>query len=340
MQNKFAKTLQTSSSPTDFKTSDTNKLCENAKCVLISPSGLEPQPMANALQPRKRVGSYPASNVIFSITTALFMIGLFLLFTVNASRLTQKLKEDIEVQILLSNDLSEIERGKLENALASKPYIDRQQNQPRIRYRSKEAWAEQMAAETGEDFVSFLGENPLRDAFLVNIRSDYYDSNHMKAIQQELQTLSGVFEVVYAERLVAKINANIARIGIVLGVFIAIFLITVVVLIHNSIKLALFSQRFLIRSMQLVGATGWFIKKPFLWQALWQGCLSGGIASGILAVLLWYSLQQIEELALLQNLGLNAAIFLGIVCLGGMVSTASAYLAVSRYLRMKLDELY
>ncbi len=289
---------------------------------------------------RKTVGSYPSANVIFSITTALFMIGLFALSVLNASRLTQKLKEDIEIQILLSNSITGQERAALEQTLLQKEYLDRQGGEVRIRFRSKEDWAKEMAEATGEDFVAFLGENPLRDALLIHVRSAFHAQTKMQQIQTELQALPGVFEVVYAERFIAKINANLARMGLFLSVFVLIFLVTVVVLIHNAIKLALFSQRFLIRSMQLVGATAGFIKRPFLIRAWWQGVLSGAIASAFLLFLLGYALQQVEELAVLQNYWLNTLICALLMLLGGLVSAGSAYLAVNKYLYMKLNELY
>ena len=296
--------------------------------------------MAKSNRNRKRLGSYPSSNVIFSITTALFMIGLFALFTINATQLTRKLREDIEVQILLSNHAAEQEKAEIRDQLTQRVYLDKFENELRIRFRTKEEWAEEMAQETGEDFVNFLGENPLRDAFLVHIRATYYTEEKMQEIKDDLEQLEGVFEVVYAEKLISQINTNIARIGLILSFFIAIFLVTVVVLIHNAIKLALFSQRFLIRSMQLVGATALFIKKPFLRRAWWQGFLSGAVASTVLLLLLVYSVQEIEELAILQNHWLNALILISLMLLGGLVSTGSAYFAINRYLRMKLEELY
>lgn len=296
--------------------------------------------MTSRKQTKKRLGSYPSSNVIFSITTALFMIGLFALFTINASQLTQKLKEDIEVQVLLSNTISEEEINELRFELNEKEYLDRTKDSLRIRFRSKEEWANEMQQETGEDFVGFLGENPLRDAFLVHIRSSFYNQETMLQIRRDIEEISGVFEVVYSEQLISQINANIARVGLVLGFFILIFLITVVVLIHNAIKLALFSQRFLIRSMQLVGATSLFIKKPFLWRAWWQGLFSGAVATVFLVLILIYAIQQIEELALLQNYWLNGFIFLFLMLLGGLVSATSAYFAINKYLRMKLEDLY
>lgn len=291
-------------------------------------------------QQRKRLGSYPSSNVIFSITTALFMIGLFALFTINATQLTKKLREDIEVQILLNNHVTTEELNNIKNQLIEKTYLDRIEGELRVRFRTKEEWAAEMARETGEDFVDFLGENPLRDAYLVHIRSEFYTDDKMQKIKDDLGTLEGVFEVVYAERLISQINTNIARIGLILSFFITIFLITVVVLIHNAIKLALFSQRFLIRSMQLVGATPLFIKKPFLWRAWWQGFLSGFVASLALILLLVYVIQEIEELAILQDYYLNVLIFFLLMLLGGFVSTGSAYIATNRYLRMKLEDLY
>lgn len=290
---------------------------------------------------KKRLGSYPSSNVIFSITTALFTIGLFGLFSLNTSRLTKKIKEEVEVQVLLKHKLTAAEKEDIADILRSKSFISGSSaGSAHIRFRSKEAWAEEVKAETGEDFVRFLGGNPLRDAYLIRIKTAHYNRKQMGAIKTELAQIKGVFEIAYAELFIFKINENIRKIGFMLAFFTLIFLVTVVVLIHSAIKLALFSQRFLIRSMQLVGASGFFIQKPFLITAWWHGFFSGFLASGLLSLLLFYVLHQIEALAELQNHYLTASIFVSLMIFGGLLSLLSAYLATTRYLRMNPEELY
>ena len=289
---------------------------------------------------KKRVGSYPYTNVVFSITTALFMIGLFSLFALSANRLTTKLRNDIEIKVFLINGLEQPVKDDIGQQLASKPYIDLDDGSPRVRYLGKDEAARRMIQENGENFVEFLGENPLRDAFILNITEDYYSFDKMAEIQEEVEKIPGVFEVYYPKEQVEEINLNIQRIGVVIGVFVAILIITVVILINNAIRLALFSQRFLIRSMQLVGARPFFIKRPFLMRAVLQGMLSGVLASSFLALLRWVLIQQFtyfEAILLLED---AALVFLALLLVGGLIGYLSAYTSVTRYLKMRLDDLY
>ncbi len=233
----------------------------------------------NYSQRKKNVGNYPNTNVIFSIATALFMIGLFSIFAIAAKRLTHKLRNDIQVKVFLLNNLSQELKDGIYQVLSEQSYVDLEDGKPRITYLSKDQAATQMIDATGEDFIKFLGENPLRDAYVINITENYYSDEKMSEMKAQLEKVDGVFEVYYPKEQVEEINLNIQRIAIVIGVFVLILMITVVILINNSIKLALFSQRFLIRSMQLVGATPFFIKKPFLLRATFQGVFSGFLAS-------------------------------------------------------------
>lgn len=289
---------------------------------------------------KKRVGSYPYTNVVFSITTALFMIGLFSLFALSANRLTTKLRNDIEIKVFLINDLEEPVKEDIKSQLSSKPYIDIENGQPRVQYLGKDEAARRMVQENGENFVEFLGENPLRDAFIINITEKYYSFDKMAEIQAALEEIPGVFEVYYPKEQVEEINLNIQRIGIVIGVFVAILIITVVILINNAIRLALFSQRFLIRSMQLVGARPFFIKRPFLIRALLQGFLSGVLASLFLALLRWVLIEQFIYFDAILVLEDAALVFSVLLLIGGLIGYVSAYTSVTRYLKMRLDDLY
>ncbi len=289
---------------------------------------------------KKRVGSYPYTNVVFSITTALFMIGLFSLFALSANRLTTKLRNDIEIKVFLINDLDQDVKDVIQGQLSQKPYIDREDGDPRVRYLSKDEAAKQMIEENGENFVEFLGENPLRDAFIINIIEQYYPFDKMEEIQNDVEKIPGVFEVYYPKEQVEEINMNIQRIGIVIGIFVAILIITVVILINNAIRLALFSQRFLIRSMQLVGATSFFIKKPFLLRAAVQGILSGMLASALLTLLRWVLIEQFSYFKAILLLQDASIVFLGLLLIGGLIGYLSAYTSVTRYLKMRLDDLY
>jgi cell division transport system permease protein len=281
---------------------------------------------------KKTHGSYPSLNVIFSISTALFLVGLFVLFSIAAQRLVSHLKQGIEVQVFLEKGLQQEDINTVKKALSQKQYIV----QNSLVFISKEEAAKKMMEETGEDFVKFVGENPLRDAFNFNLIQD----GRLHEELEDLEHIPGVFEVHDSQLFIEKIQSNIKKTGIVIICLVVVFVITVIFLIHNAIRLALFSQRFLIRSMQLVGATDFFIKKPFLLRAAFHGMLGGMIASCILGVLYWFISTFIQDITLLLNILIIFMVGFGLVILGSFICYLSALYAVNKYLKMTLDELY
>lgn len=289
---------------------------------------------------KKKLGNYPHAMVMFSITLALFVIGLFGLLLIHAGKLSNLVKQNLEMQVYLDYDLSAMEVEKLRKVLGRKEYIAVTEGETQVAFLSKEDGAREFIQESGEDFLTFLGENPLRDAFILRINPDFATSAQLKKIKQDLQTTQGVFEVEYVESLLDNINQNLRRLSILLISFAAILVLVVVILINNTIKLALFSQRFLIRSMQLVGATSFFIQRPFLNRASWQGFVSGILASGLLVGLLQYAYYQMSELYLLRDEKQILLLCVALVVLGGLLGFLSSYRAVRKYLRASLDDLY
>ncbi|MDU0371154.1 cell division protein FtsX [Hymenobacter endophyticus] len=289
---------------------------------------------------KKKLGSYPHLMVVFSITLALLVIGLFGLLLIHAHKVSTLVKENLEMQVYLERGLPETQLLRLQQDFARKPYIARKDGQPQVRFLSKEEGAKQLIDQTGEDFQQFLGDNPLRDAYLLKINADYADAPQLARIKQELGQEEGVFEVEYVESLITSVNENLRNVSLVLLGFAAVLTFVVVVLINNTIKLALFSQRFLIRSMQLVGATSGFIQWPFMRRAVWQGLVSGLLAGLLLLALLQYAYLQLAELRLLQDVRLFGALAVALVLLGMGIGFLSSWRAVRKYLSMSLDELY
>lgn len=289
---------------------------------------------------KKILGSYPYATVVFSITMALFVIGLCGLLLLYTNRLSHSIKNSIEIQVYLDKYIAESDIAKITQTIQARTYLQTDNGVPHIRYVSKEEAAQKFIRDTGEDFMAFLGENPLRDAFLIKIKPDFYQSRLMRLIKQDLEKIPGVFEATYAENLLEDINRNIIKITIVLFAFAAVLLVTISLLINNTIKLAMFSQRFLIRSMQLVGATAFFIKKPFVVRAAAQGVIGGLMASGLLYLLLRYAEMQVEGLSNLHHLPSLLALMGGVCLLGALIGSCSAYYSVKKYLSLPLDELY
>jgi cell division transport system permease protein len=290
---------------------------------------------------RKKLGSYPYVGVIISITLALFVTGLFGMLIIYSRGFERLVRENIRLEVYLKNGLTETQRLQVEKKLETLPYISTSQtNEPSIRYISKEDAAKKFIAETGEDFTKFYGDNPLHDAYLINIDPQFHTETSMEKIKKEIQEMNGVFEVSYVDNLIKSVNKNFASIGLVLSGLIALLLITVVLLVNNTLRLALFSQRFLIRSMQLVGARKWFIQRPFLVRSVAYGILSGILASTGIYLVVNFAHRSIEDLALLYNRESMFILMGGLLTVGVLVAVASTFFSIHKYLKMSLDELY
>lgn len=289
---------------------------------------------------KKTLGSYPYLTVVFSITMALFVIGLFGLVILHANRLSQEIKGNIEMQVYLQRSISEEERVNIQETLEKKKYVTKVNGQAQVKFVSKDDAAKKFIEETGEDFIKFLNYNPLKDVYIIKISPLYAEATKMRVIQKDLEKLPGVFEVAYVESLVNTINNNLSKIGVILISFALFLLLTVTVLINSTIKLALFSQRFLIRSMQLVGAKASFIIRPFVGRAALQGLLAGVLAVLLLAAVMQYGYTRIPELELLQQPEHTLILFGSLMIAGSFIGLMSAFFSVNKYLKMKLDDLY
>jgi cell division transport system permease protein len=287
---------------------------------------------------KKNLGSYPYISVVLSITLALFVIGVFGSLVIYSKELERIVRENVKIQVYLKNQITETQRGQIEKSIASKPFVSKNENA--IQFISKDEAAKEFIKETGEDFKKFLGENPLRDAFLVKINVDYHEADSLKRIKAEVEKMGGVFEVYYVENVIDSINKNITKIGLILMGLVALLLFIVVMLINNTLRLALFSQRFLIRSMQLVGARSGFIHKPFLLKASIHGFISGVLSTALLIGLLTIATRKVEELSLIQNNHRLLILIGSLILMGILVAVLSTYRAVSKYLKLSLDELY
>jgi cell division transport system permease protein len=291
-------------------------------------------------RPKKKLGTYPAASVVFSISLALFIIGLFGVLLIHTNQLSRIIKQNLEVQVYLQKNVTGAQVTKIRKTLSSQRYILQTNGSPEVNFISKEDAAEEFKKVTGENFSEFLGDNPLRDMFRIKINTDYQYSDSLSKITKSIEAIGGVYEVAYVENLVDAINDNVTKISIVLLGFSALLILIVMLLINNTIKLALFSQRFLIRSMQLVGATKQFIQKPFLTRAVFYGLLSGFIAIVTLAGITHYAYLQIDELKILSDEKNTFILYGFIIVIGMLLALISTYKAISKYLKMSLDDLY
>lgn len=288
---------------------------------------------------KKKLGGYPAVGVIVSVTLALFVVGLFGQLIIYSQQLERQVRQNIRLQVYLKSNLTENQRLQIENKLLSQQFTSKEKKGA-VAFVSREDAAKKFIAETGEDFTKFIGDNPLKDAYLVAIDPAFHTKPQLEKIKTDIQKMNGVFQVFYVEGLIESVNDNVMKIGLFLGGLILVLLITVVLLINNTLRLALFSQRFLIRSMQLVGAKNWFIQRPFILRAAGYGLLSGAIASLIMWILSDYARAKITDLNLLHQPDQFMILIVLLMLLGITVAVISTFFSIRKYLKMSLDQLY
>jgi len=289
---------------------------------------------------KKKLGSYPFVSTVFSITLALLVTGVFGTLLIYSKELERIVRENVTIQVYLKSNVNEAQRLQIAKNLSAQPFIPKNGKESNIRFESKEAAAERFIKDTGEDFKQFLGENPLRDSFVVLVDPEYQDKANLAKIKTSVEMINGVFQVDYPESTISSVNENVATIGLVLMGIAVLLLIAVVVLINNTLRLALFSQRFLIRSMQLVGAKDWFIQRPFLFRAAIHGLAAGLLACVVIYGLVYFANERIESLQLIQNKSRMTTLLGSLILMGIFVAVLSTYRAVSKYLKLSLDELY
>jgi len=273
-------------------------------------------------------------STIISISLVLFMLGLLGLILLNAQKISNHVKENIGFSLYLHEDISERQLQSLRTDLISKTYTKH------IDYTNKEQAAELLKKDLGEDFVDFLGYNPLSASLDLYLKADYAEQNIIEDITKELKKYPAVKEVIYQKDLVAEVNNNIRKIGLVLLAFSALLLVVVIALINNTIRLAIYSKRFLIKTMQLVGATGGFIRRPFVARGVLNGILSALIAILLLLGVLYTAKQNFPALVELQDFNIYLILFSIVIVLGILISWISTSLAVRKFLRMQSGDLH
>lgn len=288
---------------------------------------------------KRKLGSYPYITVVFSITLSLFVLGLFGLIAMHGTRLTEEVHHHVTLNVEIQNGLSDSSISAIENNLKTSPWLYKGPNHASFKYVSPEQARKEFNATYGEDFASVLDENPLHASYILTVSADMADTVSLNKIKRGIESMPGINKVYYNAGI-EKVIKNLRTISMVLIGFAVILILASILLINNTIKLALYSQRFLIRSMQLVGATGWFIRWPFLGRAVLQGFISGVLSASALFGILNYIYNENAEIAKLRIDELNYAVLGGLILLGAIIGLFSAWRAISKYLKMSLDELY
>ncbi|GAB5563675.1 MAG: permease-like cell division protein FtsX [Winogradskyella sp.] len=283
-------------------------------------------------QKRKLVSSYV--SVVISIALVLFLLGCLGLLVINSKKLGDHFKEQVVMTIYLQDSAKEVEVNQLKKSLAMSDYTKE------ATYVSKEEAAEFMKAKNGEDFMDFVGYNPLKNSIDVYLKADFVTNEKLNEITDSLSNKSFIEEIRYDNDLVELMNNNVKKISFWVIVISALFTLIAVLLINSSIRLAVYSKRFIIKTMQMVGATKSFIRRPFVWKSVQLGIIGSVISLIGMAIVLYYLNIYFPELELLNNTLMIVGLFAGIFIIGIIITWISTFIATQLFLNLKTDQLY
>jgi len=283
-------------------------------------------------QKRRLISSY--FSVVLSIGLVLFLLGLLGLLVLNAKKVADHFKEQVTVTIFLKDTAKDVEIKQLEKSLAMADYVKS------TIFVSKDEAAEFMKEESGEDFMDFLGSNPLKNSIDVNLKADFVTSEKLQTIADEALSKNFVEEVSYDNDLVNLMNDNVKKISFWVLLLSALFTLIAVLLINSSIRLAVYSKRFTIKTMQMVGATKRFIRKPFIFRSVKLGIFGAILALIGMAFVLYFIDKTFPELALLNKPILLIGLFVFVFLLGIFITWISTFFATQRFLNLNTDKLY
>jgi len=262
------------------------------------------------------------------------MLGMLGLILINARKLSDYVREKIGFTLVLNDDLKKDELEKLQNKLNANEFVKF------VRYIDKEEAGKELYEDLGEDFTGFLGYNPLYASIEVKLQASYTNPDSLAILEKEFLSYPQITEIYYQKNLVSIINQNVRRISLVILSISALLLIIFIALINNTIRISVYSQRFTINTMQMVGASNSFIRKPFLLQSLWIGIYGSLFANFIIfAGIYWYR-KELDGIISLNDLNTIAIVAGLIIGLGLLLSYLSTHFAVNKFLRMKFDEMF
>jgi len=271
---------------------------------------------------------------IVSISLVLFLLGLLGFVIINARELSDYFRESLSFSVMLDEDAKEADIRMLQKDLDAKHFVKSTE------YISKEQAAENLREDLGEDFLTFMGYNPLLPSIDVYLLADYTHPDSVLNIERYLMDYDVVKEVYFQESFLHLINENVRKISAFLLIFSGLLLFISLTIINNTIRLSVYSKRFIIRTMQLVGATRSFIRKPFLLRSIVHGIIAALFALVLLMAILFFVEKEFYLLFTLQDIGLIIYLFGGIIVIGILINLASTFFSVTKYLGISEDKLY
>ncbi|MFM7768876.1 MAG: cell division protein FtsX [Bacteroidota bacterium] len=282
---------------------------------------------------RKALRSSNVSTVV-SISLVLFMLGVLGVLVMHARKISDYVRENLELTVVLLADSKEAD------VLALKDALQKSEAVKEVTLVTQEQAATAMKQELGEDFVSFLGFNPLLASLDVRLRAEFTDTEYVNALKDRISQYPVVKEVYFQQSLIDSVNKNIRMFSLVILGFSLLLALVAGALINNTIRIALYSKRLVIKSMRLVGATKGFIQKPFVLNGILQGLLGGVIANILLAALVWYSGREIPDLANVTDVMMVVKLMIAVLLGGMIISGVSTFVSVNRYLKRNSAELF
>lgn len=283
-------------------------------------------------QKRRLISSY--FSVIISISLVLFLLGLLGLLVLNSKKVADYFKEQIAITVFLKDSAKEVEITQLKQSLALAEYTKS------AKFVSKEEAAKAHQETLGENFIEYLGENPLQNSIDVYVKADFVTPGKMEEITNDLKSKGFVDDVVYDKPLIAQLTENVSRISFWVLVISGIFTFIAVLLINSSIRLSIYAKRFTIKTMQMVGATKKFIRQPFVWKSVRLGILGALVAMIGMGLVLYYFDKSFPQLQLLGDPVLLVGLFAFILLMGVVITWISTFIATQRFLNLRTDDLY
>ncbi|WP_282787003.1 cell division protein FtsX [Flavobacterium croceum] len=283
-------------------------------------------------QKRRVLTSYV--SVVLSIFLVLFLLGVLALFLINSHRLSDNFKEDIVMTVFLKNEATDADFKAFDAELKTSKFAKD------WKFVSKEQAAKQHKEVIGEDFMQFLGANPLYNSYDIHLKAAYVTNPAFSTVAQKLRSNPMVSDIVYDRELISLVNDNIKNVSFWILIISGIFTLISVLLINSSLRLSIYANRFIIKTMQMVGATKAFIRKPFILRSMLLGFIGSILAIIFLLGALFYVDTNFPGLEIFTNIGLTILVLVGVLVVGLLITWISTYFATQRFLNLRTDDLY
>jgi cell division transport system permease protein len=281
---------------------------------------------------RRLISSY--FSVVLSIFLVLFLLGALGLFVINSKKITNDFKENIPMTVFFHNDANDSTISAFDTEMKNAKFIKD------YAFVHKDSAAKNNVDIVGEDFMEFLGFNPLQNSFDIHLKGDYVITDSIKKIERNIRKNEMVSEIIYDKELVDMVNNNVTKISFWILVISAILTVVAMLLINSSLRLSVYSHRFTIKTMQMVGATKSFIRKPFIWRSIKLGLIGSGLAIIALLFLVFYVDSLFPSLGIAKDYVSIGIVIIGVLLVGIVITSISTFFATQRFLNLKTDDLY